>query len=412
MTEFPLDFWHFELTSRCPIGCPRCSRTEQAGDYWLGELSFDTIKRIFTPAFIRQKLMKITFCGGQGDPIYHSKFLEIYKYFKSHNPNLIIATVTNGSHRSKEWWQELRSMLTPSDEIIFSIDGYDDDSNRKYRINSDWDSIMDGIEILRGGPATLIWSTIIFKFNQHHLGNIVSLARGKGIDRFHFVQSNLFGKYLKKYIDPQLGYDPLEPDYDYVSEYLRSVKYSIEFRDKKDLRYKKSGIAHLRYNVSRAKRLEKLLVQTKEWPVLPSCLISYYGIYVDAEGIIYPCSWTSHPVTRKSKINGRVLEHKDSLWVKQKNQFDLNERTLKQIMEDPVWHKLTKGWTDGKSTFIECEKKCSRQFYTKQFNEKILRFLGDIYLNKLKMLDQDKDLLAKIMNAKEYSPEIFNNRWT
>lgn len=399
MINLPLDYWHLELTTKCTIKCSRCTRTEQAGAYQVGELSFDTIKRIFTPTIIRNKLMKITFCGGQGDPIYHSKFFDIYRYFKTHNPHCILVTVTNGSYRNKTWWQRFRSLVTPSDEIIFSIDGYDEESNNKYRVNSNWESIMDGIAIMRGGPATLTWSTIIFRYNQRHLGDIVSLARARGVDKFHFVESNLFGKNIKKYIDPILKYDPLEPDRDYVSKYFRSRKHNIEFRNKKDLRYRKYGIGTLRFNVGRARRFKKLLKETKNWPIIPSCMISYFGVYIDAEGIFYPCSWTSHPTVRKSVATGRILKHKDSLWVKYRDVFDINKRSLDEILLDPIWEKLKSGWRNPDRTFIECEKKCSRNFYTKQWQENILKFLGSKHLGKLSMLDNNNNLLTKIMNA-------------
>ena len=53
--------------------------------------------------------------------------------------------ITNGSHKLPEWWSRLGNVLNSNDEINWSIDGWDQVSNEKYRINSNWQSIEDGI---------------------------------------------------------------------------------------------------------------------------------------------------------------------------------------------------------------------------------------------------------------------------
>jgi hypothetical protein len=49
-------------------------------------------------------------------------------------------------------------------------------TNHLYRVNSDWASIMQGIDIISQGPARLHWKTIVFQFNYNSLDTIKEFA--------------------------------------------------------------------------------------------------------------------------------------------------------------------------------------------------------------------------------------------
>ena len=100
--------------------------------------------------------------------------------------------VTNGSYKTKKWWQELASILNERDHIHFSIDGWDQQSNNMYRINCDWESIMDGIDVLQNTSAYKTWATIAFKFNEQHIEKIKSIAKDKKFDAFQLTLSTKF----------------------------------------------------------------------------------------------------------------------------------------------------------------------------------------------------------------------------
>jgi indole-3-glycerol phosphate synthase len=66
--------------------------------------------------------------------------------------------------------------------VTFSIDGWDNESNNKYRVNSEFDSIINGIKVLRtNSPCYIKWSTIYFKFNQLQIDKIIQLAKELGM---------------------------------------------------------------------------------------------------------------------------------------------------------------------------------------------------------------------------------------
>ena len=118
----------------------------------------------------------------------------------------------------------------------------------------------------------------------------------------------------------------------------------------------------------------------KDKPVLPLCMLGERGLYVDAEGILYPCSWISHPFrTRTSKERDKENKWNDSLFVKHKKEFDLHTNNLDTILKGNSWTKLTKSWKDPKTMFIECEDKCS---YGSAYDKFTRRIIPELDRNK------------------------------
>lgn len=171
---------HIETTNRCTLKCPACPRT-----VWhnlikrpvpKADLNLDHLKS-FLDCESMKEIDQFLLCGDYGDTIYYPRLFEMIKMFRHKSFKI----KTNGSRRSKEWWQELNSLLTEEDEIIFGIDGIDEE-NLKYRVNADWDSILTGIDVVTKGPATIKCSTLIFDFNKDKLKEISDWAESKGME--------------------------------------------------------------------------------------------------------------------------------------------------------------------------------------------------------------------------------------
>jgi hypothetical protein len=323
------------------------------GKYKITELSLDFFKKNFSEEFIKNEMDKILLCGGQGDPIYCKEFLEIVSYFKTVKPEIAIYIVTNGSYKTEKWWTDLKNILNEYDSITFSVDGWDDASNNEYRVNSDFESILTGIKVMTTGKAETRWSTILFKFNQDKIEHIENMAQSLGINYFDLTFSMLFGSNDSAWIDPALGYDPLEPDENFISQYGRHTRYY------KELNFRKNKVSDAFRE--KTKHYHNLwLEQSKELMVLPLCMTNNRGKYIDAEGILYPCSWVSHPFgQRRSKFRDKVVYWKDSMWVEHKDKFNLNLRSLEEVLNDEtIWNPLIDGWKSEKKCFVECEQKC------------------------------------------------------
>jgi MoaA/NifB/PqqE/SkfB family radical SAM enzyme len=176
--------WHFELTSRCTLACPSCSRTVPRVVYQVRDLELDKIKTYFT-AEVLAKTKKVIYSGNLGDPIYHRELPEIVRFFAAAGVHQTV--VTNGSWRNDRWWEALVAALDRNDVVIFSIDGLRD-TNPTYRINSNWDSIMAAVGTCRG-RVRMHWKFIAFSHNEHQIEEARALSRELGFEKFLVVVS-------------------------------------------------------------------------------------------------------------------------------------------------------------------------------------------------------------------------------
>ena len=202
--------WHFEVSGKCTLKCPRCPRNDTDPVSWINkELTLDFFKKTLSPELLKNTIKRITMCGDIGDPIYASEYIDIIDYIKTHNDKIHVYTITNGSYRKESWWRDFAKVSNEYDTVNFSIDGYDDASNNLYRIGSNWDSIMQGMSIMCNSPAFVYWATIMFSFNQDHIDKIKNQAIAIGCDGLQLTYSTKFGS---KYGEAYGGQtDPLEP---------------------------------------------------------------------------------------------------------------------------------------------------------------------------------------------------------
>ena len=101
---------HLEVTQRCQAACPMCDRNMKGQGVNphinLDELTLEDCKKIFPPEFIKQ-LNTMFMCGNLGDPIVAEDTLEIFQYFREHNPTMWLSMNTNAGARDEKWWSTL-----------------------------------------------------------------------------------------------------------------------------------------------------------------------------------------------------------------------------------------------------------------------------------------------------------------
>ena len=320
--------WHFhiEISSKCTLRCPRCARQEVPDSLVNTELDLEFFQKNFTPAFIQANVEKITFCGDDGDPIYAHDLIPVISYIKSIKP-VEIVIITNGSHKKPEWWQELGNVLTEYDTVHFSIDGYDNASNNLYRVNSDFDSIINGVKELRArSKCRIVWAAIVFKFNELYINSMQNLARQLDMDAFQLTRSTKFGS-----IYPGYGVnDPLEPSVKYVSGSHRFERDIIQLSPR--------GLN----DAVNKKNIELYRLVNEINGVTPLCEIGNKGLYIDARGRLFPCCWVANRYGHNSE------------WQTLAEKFNLNNRTLVDVLTDAFWAEefQTFRWQ-------ECQTKCA-----------------------------------------------------
>lgn len=322
MNKISLDHWHIEISSKCALKCPRCPRAEVPESLLNKQLKLDFFKDKIGEE-VAQQVKKITFCGNDGDPIYGYDIIDTIKWFKSCNPDVQIVIITNGSWKKNCWWQELGYTLNENDEIHWSIDGYDHDSNSQYRIGSDWNSIVDGIDAFMNVNDTTytVWAAIAFKFNEEHLFKMQNLAEFMGFDAFQLTKSTKFGS---KYDSYPLD-DPLEPSADLVSSSERFERTLHYFSDRKRPGRELKDLFYFRANLLRGLNTDPGI-----------CQIGNKGLFLNSRGELYPCCWVANR-----------YEH-NAEWIN--NPLNLYHNSIDELDE---WYK------DLLFTSAECKSKCT-----------------------------------------------------
>lgn len=323
--------WHFhiEISSKCTLRCPRCARQEVADSLINTELDLAFFQRNFTADFVNTYLEKITFCGDDGDPIYAHDLVSVIRYIKSIKP-VEIVIVTNGSHRKEDWWQDLASVLTEQDTVHFSIDGWNNASNNQYRINSDWSSIELGVKTLRrNSRCRLVWAAIAFQFNQDHLFDMMSLAQSWGMDGFQTTKSTKFGKVYPAYGSA----DVLQPRDQLISTSHRFERETVLL-----------DVRGLNNHVWKTHPVNIELYQNlKEHNgVKPLCSVGNKGLYIDAQGRLFPCCWVANRYAHNSE------------WKAIATKFDLHRRSLTDALTDEFWSTTLQTFS-----WQECQTKCA-----------------------------------------------------
>lgn len=284
--NWPLWHWHLELTSICTLACPRCSRTEVKEGLVQTSLNVDFIKTNFTPNFL-EKVSRISLCGYDGDPIYCKDFLKIVEYLKTTKPTLELYIVTNGSYKTTSWWQDLKMILNENDQIHWSLDGWDQQSNEQYRVNSNWESILFGLEVFKDSKVYKTWDFIYFAHNYSHVNKVKELATKYNFDQLRLTKSTKFGSKYSSYPTN----DILEPPTDYISSTDRFENELIYLSDK------------IEPKTSYKQALDNFANITPIGDIIPLCKIGNKGLFVNSQGYLFPCCWIVHRYDTKNYFN-------------------------------------------------------------------------------------------------------------
>ena len=273
--------FHIEPTNKCTLKCPGCARTRfrnSFSKYWTNQdLDIDSLFKFLDIDLNNKSLL---FCGVYGDSIYHANFIDMIKESKSQGANVSITT--NGSYKSLDWWKSLVSLLSPSDEIIFSVDG--DPSNfNQYRINGDWQSIETGMKVVGSTDVKSTWRYILFAYNLNSIDTAKNIAQNLNITNFEVATSH--------------RYDEVTEEYKPAEEKFLHKKYTPQSMFKKDTSN----------NVS----------------VDPKCKDNQTH-FISAQGFYSPCCFIAdHRFYYKTRF------------AKNQNLYDISKTTISQILSEP-----------------------------------------------------------------------------
>ena len=348
---------HLEVTQNCQASCPMCDRNQNGGalnpHIDLSEITLNDAKQIFEPKFIKQ-LKTMYMCGNLGDPIIARDTLEIFKYFREHNPNMWLSMNTNAGARDEAWWRELARTFGNFGSVIFSVDGLWD-TNHLYRQGVVWDNVERSMRsfIAAGGRAR--WDFLIFEHNQYQVEQAEALSKEWGFEKFvakktgRFITANSEKKESHQATDRKGNTTTKlkKPDAKYVNNAL-----------------KKQTLLEIKYG-----SMDAYYQQT---PI--RCKVKDEGsLFITSEGLAMPCCWTA----------GRMYKwwHKDpkeeQIWqfidfAGGKDAISAKLHGLKKVFETEIFDIIENSWQE--KSFKEgrlkvCAMKCGVEFdpFVEQF---------------------------------------------
>jgi MoaA/NifB/PqqE/SkfB family radical SAM enzyme len=256
---------HLEISTRCNASCPECPRNFRGVNniidtYPLTDMSLDQFQKIFPRDFISQ-LNEFYINGNHGDFVTARDGLNIVKYIKQVNPKIYLKISTNASARP-EIWSELGALKI---EVLFRIDGLKD-THHLYRLNTDYDLIIDNARKFISAGGRAIWAMIKFDHNKHQIEACRQISKSLGFkdfllvdvgrDTFPVFKSNKTLSHIVGDYKGSTDFDELYHQYQY---YKIEPKYSI-----------KSETSN--------REIDCFSTKNKQ-------------IYVCANGEVYPCCW-------------------------------------------------------------------------------------------------------------------------
>jgi len=269
--------FHLELTNICTLKCPRCSRTkfiEQFPNKWKNRSIVLEDLQNFIDIPISGKLFRL--CGDYGDPIYYEKLFDLVKWIKNNSGR--ISLHTNGSYKTKAWWEELANLLDKKDTIVFAIDGVPENFTN-YRINADWDSILEAINVTTKVAHT-VWQYIPFSYNTNSIQQAGELASQLGIAEFNLLPSTRWDSLN----------DPLRPESQYINVSDKEIKFQQQQTAKQ---------------------------------IAPRCKSTNYDHYITAQGFYAPCC----------HIPNHNFYYKTEFY-KNKKSYNISKTTITQVLEE------------------------------------------------------------------------------
>jgi len=286
----------------------------------LVEIDLETFKQWFSEEFIQQ-LDSLFMCGNLGDPIIAQDSLEIIRYLKTVNPNIRLSMHTNGSARSTQWWEALAVTGT---RVVFGIDGLAD-THSLYRINTDWNKIIENAEAFINAGGYAEWHMLVFKHNEHQIEECRSMSE-------------------------QLKFKTFQ------------IKHTTRFTDVKFPVLDDTGktIYNLYPSTKTEEMLPQILTYARDLPMSQidaNCTINckavkWKQIYVAASGNVGPCCWMDFK-EKLHKQNTRI-DYMDKIGMFP----NLYEQSLADIFNSGYFDKISNTW-DNEPVF-ECAKQCGK----------------------------------------------------
>ena len=181
-----------EPTTSCNLRCPECPTGMQTLTRAKGNLNLDHFNTIL--GRLAPNLFYLTLYY-QGEPMLNPHFSAMVQSARSRR--IFVATSTNGHFLNDEKVAEV--IKSGLNHLIISLDGMDQETYEKYRVNGNIQTVTEGIQRLVAARKKLKSRTpfielqfIVMRHNQHQVEQMRMYARQSGVDRVSFKSAQVY----------------------------------------------------------------------------------------------------------------------------------------------------------------------------------------------------------------------------
>ena len=171
------EFFVIEITNRCNITCPACP-WHTCMRRSIKDMSFLEFKLIIKKILPYAKTVCLYLMG---EPFLNTELKQIIEYLKSNDIRVIISSNGMLIQENIDW-----IINGDIDYLQIALDGYTKETHEKYRIGSNFDIIIAGLELLSSYKDTnlknteIVIQTLINKYNENEIRMIENYAKSLG----------------------------------------------------------------------------------------------------------------------------------------------------------------------------------------------------------------------------------------
>jgi len=192
-----------EPTTACNLRCPECPSGLRSFSRPTGNLSLEHFKPMIDSLYNTLCYLNLYF---QGEPYLNKHFFEMISY--AHQKGVFTATSTNAHFLDD--WHARETVLAGLDKLIISLDGTDQQTYEKYRIGGNLEKVFEGVQAVKRWKKKLnkrnpliSLQFIVFKTNQHQVGEIQKIARKLEVDHLSLKTAQIYDYSHKASLIPE-----------------------------------------------------------------------------------------------------------------------------------------------------------------------------------------------------------------
>ena len=240
---------------------------------------------------------------------------------------------TNGSMRNPAWWKKLGKLFAGTQSWLeFHVDGLRN-TNHLYRIGANWENIMANANAFISGGARAEWHYILFKHNQHQVGEAYLIAREMGFDKFVPTETGRFPKEgTFRYMHPDGDWRNLERATISLQNGIKETEETVFTHIPDFISAKKTN----KHSAAAFTVADNRLFQNNHTNFSTTvngitCKSSKQNrFFLDSRGYVAPCCWVSNRDIQKP---GDVLKS-PSVAGKDSDIYNIRKRPIERILHE------------------------------------------------------------------------------